>query len=76
MTTTKDKNFCTFLLGTAFVIRWMPNDCFAHGKGEVVIDENYEPAMRAVMRVFLEAIEMGALAKQFPARFFRNRCLR
>jgi hypothetical protein len=65
MTTTKDKNFCTFLLGTVLIIRWMLNDCFVRGRTMMGVGD-YELTMRAVARVFLEAMEMGSLAKQFP----------
>jgi hypothetical protein len=65
LATTKDRNFCAFLFGTCCVIRWMLDDCFHSGRKMRATDD-YELTVRAVMRVILEAMEMGGLARQFP----------
>jgi hypothetical protein len=58
------------LLGTVLLISWNLNVCFAHGEGRKMILGSNEDTMRAATRVFLEAIEMGNLARRFPRASF------
>jgi hypothetical protein len=57
------------LFGTCCIVHWNLNDCFVKGQTMIPTDD-YELTARAVVCVFLEAMEMGGLAEQFPRAIF------
>jgi hypothetical protein len=71
LTTSKNGIYRALLLGAICVVRWNINDVFEGGGARTMIEfANREDTMRFLMRVFMETLEMGAIAKRFPRASF------
>jgi hypothetical protein len=64
------RNYHTMMTGAVLVVAWMLTDVLAKSNGEKIAAGDHKAVMDLAMRIFLESIEMGNMARRFPRAIF------
>jgi hypothetical protein len=70
LATPKNGRCRALLFGAICVARWNINDCFEKRSRVMIELLDHESTDRFLMRIFMEAMEMGAVAERFPHATF------
>jgi hypothetical protein len=70
LTTQRNGKYRAFLVATICGVHWNLNSCFQQGSRVMIQRVDYKATVRLWMRIFMEAMEMGAVAERFPRATF------